>query len=63
MFWTIVFAIITAFFGIVLISVTVSFLARLWEDHRQQFLFWTLAFPAAVGVLVAFALIPIFRSL
>jgi hypothetical protein len=63
MFWTIVFAIITAFFGIVLISVTASFLARLWEDHRPKIIvLCQLAFIAAV-IFGGFTLIPMIREL
>jgi hypothetical protein len=63
MFWTIVFAIITAFFGIVLISVATRFLIELWEEYRPQFLFWMLAVPAAVIIFVAFTLAPIMQQL
>jgi hypothetical protein len=47
MFWTIVFAIITAFFGIVLISVSTRFLVELWEEYRGALIVVYLMVPAA----------------
>lgn len=53
MFWTIVFAIIAAFFGILLIGFTAGFLARLWDEHREQFIGWVIVFPAlGAGILL-----------
>jgi hypothetical protein len=51
-----VFAIITAFFGIVLISVATQFLIRMWQDYYKQIAVGTTAVLAVAGLwLLAFS--------